>query len=144
MQRVELSITRKARKFKMSSAITCTLKGKFKKTNSFLEKCLNFIRLGRLDHYGRVGVKQLAAHTPIDTGLAASSWFYKIERTPNSASIIYCNSDIEGGRNVAILIAYGHGTRSGVYVTAVDYITPSITPVLEEIAESMRKEIQAL
>lgn len=128
----------------MSSAITCTLKGNFKRTNSFLEKCLNFIRLGRLDHYGKLGVDQLAKNTPKDTGLAASSWFYRIERTPSSASVVYCNSDIEGGQNVAILIAYGHGTRNGVYVPPVDYINPSLEPVLIEIAETMRKEIQAL
>ena len=128
----------------MSSAITCTLKGNFKKTNSFLEKCLNFIKLGRLDYYGRLGVQSFKDNTPVDTGLARSSWSYKIERHEGSTSLIFCNSDIEGGLNVAILIAYGHGTRGGVYVPPVDYITPSMKPVIQEIAQSMREEIEAL
>ena len=128
----------------MSSAITCTLKGNFKKTNSFLEKCLNFIKLGRLDHYGRLGVEELKKRTPVDTGLAASSWFYKIERKDGIASIHYCNNDIEGGYNVAILIAYGHGTRNGVYVPGIDYISPAIRVVVEEVMNTIGKEIQSL
>ena len=128
----------------MGSAITCTLKGNFKKTNSFLERCLNFIRLGRLDYYGHVGVDALARHTPKDTGLAASSWYYKVKREDGVASVIFCNDDIEGGLNVAILIAYGHGTRGGVYVPGIDYITPSMKEVIAMVAEDMRKEIQSL
>lgn len=128
----------------MGSAITCTLKGNFKKTNSFLERCLNFIRLGRLDYYGHIGVEALKDNTPKDTGLAASSWYYKIDRTDGIASVIFCNDDIEGGLNVAILIAYGHGTRNGVYVPGNDYITPSIKRVLAMVADDMRKEIQSL
>lgn len=144
MQLVELNTTRKARKFKMGSTITCTLKGNFRRFNSFMEKCLNFIKLGRLDHYGRLGVEELAKNTPKDTGLAASSWFYKIDRKEGYATINYCNDDIEGGRNVAILIAYGHGTRGGVWVPPVDYITPSMRRVLEDVAKDIEKEIQAL
>jgi hypothetical protein len=128
----------------MSSAITCTVKGNFKKTNSFLERCLNFVKLGRLDHYGRVGVEAFRNNTPKYTGLAASSWYYKIERNDQTASLIFCNDDIEGGLNVAILIAYGHGTRGGVYVPGVDYITPSMKKVLVEVANDMRKEIGSL
>lgn len=128
----------------MGSAITCKLKGNFKKTNTFLEKCLNFIKLGRLDHWGHMGVTQLEAHTPVDTGLLASSWFYEIKHYPDKAVLEFHNSDIEGGLNVAILVAYGHGTRGGVYVPGVDYITPALIPVFREIAYSMRKEIEAL
>lgn len=128
----------------MGSAIKCTLKGNFKKTNSFLKKCLEFIKLGRLDYYGKIGVQQLRDNIPKDTGLAAASWYYEIKRSEGRTRLVFCNKDIEGGCNVAILIAYGHGTRGGVYVPPVDYITPSLIPVIYEIAESMRKEIEAL
>lgn len=144
MKLEELSITRKARKFKMSSAITCNLKGKFKKTNSFLEKCLEFIKLGRLDYYGKLGVAALRETTPKDTGLLASSWHYKIVRRPGLASLIFYNTDIENGKNVALLVYYGHGTKNGIYVPPNDYITPAMIPVLMKIAEDMRKEIEAL
>ena len=128
----------------MSSAITCTLKGNFKKTNSFLEKCLNFIKLGRLDYYGRIGVQELKKLTPVDTGLASSSWYYKIERREGIASIHYCNDDIEGGRNVIVLLMYGHGTRNGVWVPGVDFITPAMSNVIEVVTNDIRKELQSL
>lgn len=140
----ELNTIRKARKFKMSSAITCTIKGSFKKTDTFFERCLNFIKLGRLDYYGKLGVEKLKANTPIDTGLLASSWYYKIRRHKGSASIIFCNDDIEGGMNVALMIQYGHGTKSGIWIPGRDYITPAITELLLEVANDMREEIQSL
>lgn len=128
----------------MSSAITCTIKGNFKKTNSFLERCLNFIKLGRLDYYGKIGVEKLKANTPVDTGLLASSWYYKIRRHKGEATITYCNDDIENGLNVALILYYGHGTKSGIWVPGRDYITPAIAEVLIEVANDMREEIQSL
>lgn len=128
----------------MRSAISCNLVGKFKKTNSFLERCLEFIKLGRLDHYGKIGVAALAETTPKDTGLLASSWNYKIERRKGVASLIFYNTDIENGQNVALLVYYGHGTKRGIYVPPNDYITPAMLPVFIQIAEDMRKEIEAL
>lgn len=128
----------------MSSAISCTLKGNFKKTNSFLEKCLNFIKLGRLDYYGRLGVAALKETTPKDTGLLASSWHYKIVHELGCARLIFYNTDIENGKNVALLVFYGHGTKRGVWVPPNDYITPAMEPLFIKIAEDMRKEIDAL
>lgn len=124
--------------------ITCELKGNFKKTNSFLERCLEFIKLGRLDYYGELGVQQLAANTPVNTGLLASSWHYKIEHKNGVASLIFYNTDIEGGLNVAILVLYGHGTKRGVWIPAIDYLTPSMQPLFLTIANDMRKEINDL
>lgn len=128
----------------MGSAITCRLNGRFKKTNTFLEKCLEFIKLGRLDHYGKIGVAALTATTPVNTGRLASSWGYKIKQDKGVASLIFYNTDIEGGQNIALLVYYGHGTKHGIYVPPNDYITPAMVPVLVEIAEDMRKEIEAL
>lgn len=128
----------------MGSAISCHVKGRFKKTNSFLERCLEFIKLGRLDYYGKIGVAALKETTPKDTGLLASSWNYKIERSEGVARLIFYNTDIENGQNVALLVYYGHGTRHGIYVPPNDYITPAMIPVFVKIAEDMRKEIEAL
>ena len=128
----------------MRSSIKCTLRGNFKKTNSFLERCLNFIKLGRLDEWGKYGVAKLIENTPVNTGRLASSWYYKIKHEPSGARLIFCNDDIEGGENIAILVYYGHGTRNGVYVQGIDYITPAMVPVIEYVAESIREEIEIL
>lgn len=124
--------------------ITCKLKGDFKKTNSFLEKCLEFIKLGKLDEWGKFGVEQLAANTPVSTGLLASSWYYEIKRSRNVTRLIFNNNDIEGGLNVAILLAHGHGTKRGVYIPGIDYLSAPMQRTMIHIANSMRKEIELL
>lgn len=121
--------------------ITLVQKGDFRKTNSFLEKLLEIAHLGELDKYGKMGVDALSAATPVLTGRAASSWYYKIERRTGSTSIIWGNNDIEGGCNVVLLLQHGHGTRLGGYVQGRDFINPAIKPVFDEIADSVWKEV---
>ena len=53
--------------------------GDFSKLTRFLERAKEAINLGDLDRYGREGVSALSAATPVDTGLTAKSWSYKIE-----------------------------------------------------------------
>lgn len=115
--------------------------GDFRKTDRFFEKLLEVANIGVLDKYGRMGVSALSAATPQDTGLASSSWYYTIEHSKGSSTITWCNSDIEGGYNVAILIQYGHGTRNGGFVQGRDFINPAMRPVFDEIADSAWKEV---
>ena len=125
----------------MAGVITFKQKGDFRKLNSFLERCLNVAKLGELDKYGRKGVEVLRDNTPIDTGIAANSWRYEIERTSDGVCISWCNDDIEGGYNVAILIEYGHGTGTGGYVVGRHFISPAIQPIFDELADAAWKEL---
>lgn len=94
-----------------------------------------------LEKYGDVGVKELSAATPTETGLAASSWSYKVKHRIGSWSIVWSNSDIEDGFPVAVMLQYGHGTRNGGYVEGIDYINPALKPVFDAIAEEAWKEV---
>lgn len=123
--------------------ITLVQKGNFKKTNSFIEKALEFVRLGELDKYGRQGVKALAEATPIDSGETSQSWYYKIERNKSSVSIVWCNSHVENGCNIAVILQYGHGTRNGGWVQGRDYINPAIQPLFDKIADKAWKEVSS-
>lgn len=123
--------------------ITLVQKGNFKKTNNFIEKALEFVRLGELDKYGRQGVKALAEATPIDSGETSQSWYYKIERNKSSVSIVWCNSHVENGCNIAVILQYGHGTRNGGWVQGRDYINPAIQPLFDEIADKAWKEVSS-
>lgn len=116
-------------------------KGDFRKTNKFFEKLLELGKIGTLDKYGREGVNALSAATPRDTGLAASSWYYEIEHGKGFSKIVWCNSDVEGGCNVAILIQYGHGVRGGGYVEGRDFINPAMRPLFDKMADSVWKEV---
>ena len=124
--------------------ITFRQKGDFSKLTRFLERAKETIRLGNLDKYGREGVAALASATPIDTGKTASSWYYKIENKNGYASINVCNSNINKGVPIAIILQYGHGTRNGGYVQGRDYINPAIRPIFDKIADDAWREVTKL
>lgn len=122
--------------------ITFSEKGNFKKVDSYFEKMLEFCDLGFLDKYGKRGVEALKQSTPIDTGETKDDWFYEISRNGNVTSLEFHNSHVEKGCNIAVILQYGHGTRTGGWVEGKDYINPAIGPVFEEILEKALKEVK--
>lgn len=121
--------------------ISFNQKGDFKKFSSYLERLEEVIKMGKLNKYGEEGVSALASATPVDTGLTASSWQYKINRQKGSVSISFENTNVNNGECIAILLQYGHGTRNGGYVQGRDYINPAIQPLFDRIAEEAWKEV---
>lgn len=119
-------------------------KGDFSKLTSFLEKTKEIVNLSNLDKYGREGVSALSAATPVDTGLTANSWYYKIAHTHGSAVISFHNSNIQNGVPIAVILQYGHGTRNGGWVEGRDYINPAIQPIFDKIANEAWEEITRL
>lgn len=116
-------------------------KGDFSKTMRFLERAKEAVKLGILDKYGREGVEALSSATPVDSGLTAKSWYYKIERSKGQATIAFFNSHVNKGVPIAIILQYGHGTRNGGWVQGRDYINPAIQPVFDKIADEAWKEV---
>ena len=124
--------------------ITFKQKGNFSKLNRYLERVKEVAKIGSLDKYGQAGVEALSSATPTDTGLTASSWYYKIERTKTSATIQFLNSNINDGVPIAVILQYGHGTGTGGWVEEQDYINPAIQPIFDEIANEAWKEVTKL
>lgn len=87
------------------------------------------------------GVTALELATPVDSGLAAGSWYYQITRTRASLSIEWLNSDVENGFPVAIMLQYGYATGTGGYVQGRDYINPAIKPIFDRIADKVWKAV---
>ena len=121
--------------------ISISQKGDFSKLTGFLERMKNVIKIGDLDKYGREGVAALSAATPKESGLTANSWYYEIERSKDSVSISFHNSNINKGVPIAIILQYGHGTRNGGYVEGIDYINPAIQPLFNKIEEDAWEEV---
>lgn len=119
-------------------------KGDFSKANSFLERVKRAVRHGLLDKYGRAGVAALASATPVDTGLTASSWYYKIENKTGSTMISFYNSNIQNGVPIAVILQYGHGTRNGGWVQGRDYINPAMRPIFDQIVKEAWREVTKL
>lgn len=116
-------------------------KGDFSKLTRFLERAKDVAHLGDLDKYGREGVAALSSATPVDSGLTASSWYYKIENKNGVARISFYNSNVQNGVPIAIIIQYGHGTGTGGWVEGRDYINPAIRPIFDKIANSVWREV---
>lgn len=122
--------------------ITLSAKGDLTKTEKFLDKISKGTYLNyKLEMYGQRGVNALAASTPRNTGVTSASWYYEVVRDGKSIGIYWKNSNVNDGYNIAVLIQYGHGTRSGSYVQGIDYINPALKPLFNDIAEDIWKEV---
>ena len=116
-------------------------KGDFSKLSKFLERAKEVVHIGNLDKYGQEGVAALSSATPVDTGNTANSWYYEIENKKGSVKISFCNSNIQNGVPIAVILQYGHGTKNGGWVQGRDYINPAIRPVFDKIADDAWREV---
>lgn len=116
--------------------------GNFNKTKNFLKKLQNGEFYAILDHYGQKGLESLRDRTPVSTGRAADSWFYEIDIQPEQATITWCNSDIENGENVILLLEFGHATQRGGYVSGIDIVEPSLKPIMDELVKEIWREVE--
>lgn len=121
--------------------ITFKQKGDFSKTEKFLKKSLGRNYVSVLEKYGQQGVVALSASTPVRTGLTATSWSYEIIQNGSSISVIWKNSNIQKGVNIALILQYGHGTKNGGYVRGRDYINPALRPIFDKMADAAWKEV---
>ena len=101
----------------------------------------NVLDNATLDRYGQMGIDALKANTPVESGKTANSWGFTTEKRGTSIKLIWTNSNVNEGCNIAIIIQYGHGTGWGSYVDGIDYINPAMRPIFEEISQLVWKEV---
>ena len=121
--------------------ISFSSKGDFSKTIKFLNKVKNVKINNILSKYGKIGVNALSQATPKDSGVTSRSWNYKIEVNNDNASIVWYNTNVVKGVNIAVILQYGHGTRNGGWVEGRDYINPAMKPIFDKIADQVWKEV---
>ena len=119
-------------------------KGDFKKLERYLKSVKEVPNLSGLDKFGQEGVAALASAPPVDSGLTANSWYYKIVKENESVSIEFHNSNIQNGVPIAVILQYGHGTGTGGWVQGRDYINPAIRPIFDRIVNEAWKEVTSL
>ena len=117
-------------------------RGSFDKLESFLARMQRQDISPVLHAYAQQGVTALSTNTPMDSGRAASSWWYEIEQTGTTIRIFWTNDNIENGFAVAVMIQYGYGTGTGGYVQGRDYINPAMRPIFDRIAEELWKVVR--
>lgn len=122
--------------------ITVSTKGDFNNTQGFINRILNGSVFSDLESYGQQGVAALASATPVDTGLTASSWSYKVSRNSDGMTIEWFNSnDDDAGTPIVIMLQYGHGTGTGGYVAGRDFINPALKPLFDQITNDVWKKV---
>lgn len=116
--------------------------GSFNKTENFLNKILSKKNHDDiLNKWGKIGVENLKAATPIDTGFTADHWGYEIVHKGSTTYLYFTNENLIGETPVAILLQYGHMTGTGGWVEGRDFINPALRNVFDEIANSIWKEV---
>lgn len=123
------------------TVVTFNVSGNYRKTRKFLKNAENLNFNAILDKYGKQGVEALRAKTPKRTGKTADSWYYKVSKGLDGFTIYWNNSNVNQGVNIALIIQYGHGTRSGYFIKGRDYINPAIRPIFDAIGEAAWKEV---
>lgn len=91
--------------------------------------------------YAERGLSALINATPKDSGKTASSWSYEIIKSKGKTSIIWSNSNIVNNIPIAVVLQYGHATKSGGFVQGKDYINPALKPIFDEMANELWKEV---
>jgi hypothetical protein len=94
-----------------------------------------------LDRYAKECIEALKSATPKDTGKTADSWSYNITRKNGKSVLSFYNSNIQNGVKIAVILQYGHATKSGTWIEGKDYINPSLLPIFERLTESAWEEV---
>ena len=118
-------------------------RGSWRKTEAYLDYLFRLDISQILYRHGGRGVGALNAATPKYTGLASSSWEFKVTKIQELYKLEFFNTDIEGGASVVLLIQYGHGMPNGGYVQGQDFINPAIQPIFDQIEMDIWREVTA-
>ena len=124
--------------------ITLKTTGDFNNTKSWLKKMKLEKLYAQLEGYAQQGVIALSEATPVDSGLTASSWSYRINTSEDLWTVEWINTNFNKGVPIAIILQYGHGTGTGGWVEGRDYINPAMKPIFEAISENVWKELSKL
>lgn len=94
----------------------------------------------KLNEFGQEGVDRLQAATPVRTGKTANSWYYEISEENGKTSLIWYNTNINDGVNIAVIIDTGHASLDGHWTQGYNYIDAAIYPVIRKIKKYFREE----
>jgi hypothetical protein len=114
----------------------------FRRTETTLRRLYKLRFLAAIHLIGQLGVNKLSQNTPVDTGNAAASWDYTIHQSSDSITLTWTNSAMAGRVPLVILIRYGHATGTGGYVSARNFITPTLKGVEKTLLDAIVKEIR--
>lgn len=88
-------------------------------------------------------VNKLKSETPVKSGKTVASWDSGVVRTSSGVDINITNSNVtRDGVPVVVLLKNGHGTGTGGYVPANDFITPIANEMVKEVSSSIERNLR--
>lgn len=124
--------------------IDVRLSGSTDNTERFFKAMLDGVQFSDIETYAQSGVDALELATPVDTGLAAGSWYYMISQTDRGYTVSWHNSDKDqSGTPIVIMLEYGHGTGTGGWVPPRDFINPATSQLFNDLTEAVWKAVQS-
>ena len=75
----------------------------------------------------------LKNNTPRKTGKTAESWSYDVTHNDGIHTLVFRNSNINNGINVALIIDRGHVSSDGTWVSGHHYISSVMSELVKEI-----------
>ena len=85
-----------------------TSKGDFSKATNYFKRLQKASKVEIAEKYGNAGVAALSSATPVESGRTASSWYFTVDSQNGKIKINFCNSNVNNGVNIAIILQYGH------------------------------------
>lgn len=121
--------------------------GSFSKTEKYFERLQDMDKAGILDEIAQETLEDLIKASPRrdstgeELGIA-SSWSYEIIRGNKSISILFNNSRIQNGVNIAVIVNNGHASRSGKWVPGQHFIEEPIDNACKKIMKHLSKGVK--
>lgn len=116
-------------------------RGSFMNVERFLQRAKDLRVMEKLERVGQLGVEALAEATPKDTGKTAASWSYEILKEDGRYKIVWNNSNVYRGINIALILQTGHATKNGGWVEGIDYVNPALKGLFDNMAEDLWREV---
>lgn len=119
-------------------------KSNFNKTKSYLNNIKGEKLFANFSNYGKMGVDALNKATPVDTGITARSWGYRVVKNTRGTKIEWYNTNADlNGTPIPILIQYDHSSGTGGFVQGEDFINPAMRSVFDKIISDIRKKVKS-
>lgn len=119
-------------------------KGDFSNLDKFFKKSVKITKANNITMIADECIRRLELATPKDTGKTANSWYYKIHREKNKTILEILNSNNQNGVSIAVLLEYGHASKSGVWIPGNKFIDPIVTEMYNKIISDTWKELTKL
>lgn len=120
--------------------------GSFKKTDKYFERIRQMDDSGVLDSIAQDTIDELKLASPTrdENGEKiniASSWSYEIIRSNKSISILFNNSYIQNGVNIALIVNNGHVSKNGNWIAGKHFIEKPLDNASKKIMKHISKGV---